>query len=173
MIVVPQISGFFWGTRGYYIWEIWDRLLIAPKPQGKRCCWELMNPLCVWLWEEVLWFAADHNVWRRLHSHWKVMRCYFQWEERDAGETEITDVYSRQKTINNWYLACLCPCFYSYTYICICISTYVSVSTFVWIYFHLLSIWAFPVVQWVKNLSAMQEPQEMQIQSLGWEDPLE
>ena len=25
----------------------------------------------------------------------------------------------------------------------------------------------------VKNLHAMQEPQEMQVQSLGWEDPLE
>ena len=25
----------------------------------------------------------------------------------------------------------------------------------------------------VKNLPEMQEPQEMQVQSLGWEDPLE
>ena len=29
------------------------------------------------------------------------------------------------------------------------------------------------VAQAVKNLPAMQETQEMQIQSLGWEDPLE
>ena len=27
--------------------------------------------------------------------------------------------------------------------------------------------------QWVKNLPAMQEMQEMWVQSLGWEDPLE
>ena len=31
----------------------------------------------------------------------------------------------------------------------------------------------FPVVSAVTNLAAMQETQEMQIQSLGWEDPLE
>ena len=29
------------------------------------------------------------------------------------------------------------------------------------------------MAQWVKNLSAMQETQEMWVQSLGWEDPLE
>ena len=29
------------------------------------------------------------------------------------------------------------------------------------------------MAQQVKNLTAMQETQEMQIQSLGWEDPLE
>ena len=29
------------------------------------------------------------------------------------------------------------------------------------------------VAQWVKNLPAMQETQDMWIQSLGWEDPLE
>ena len=29
------------------------------------------------------------------------------------------------------------------------------------------------MAQWVKNLSAMQETQEMQVQSLGREDPLE
>ena len=29
------------------------------------------------------------------------------------------------------------------------------------------------MVQWVKNPPAMQETQEMQVQSLGWEDPLE
>ena len=29
------------------------------------------------------------------------------------------------------------------------------------------------VVQWVKNLLAMPETQETQVQSLGWEDPLE
>ena len=29
------------------------------------------------------------------------------------------------------------------------------------------------VAQWVKNTAAMQETQEMQVQSLGWEDPLE
>ena len=29
-----------------------------------------------------------------------------------------------------------------------------------------------PVAQLVKNLPAMQETEEMQVQSLGWEDPL-
>jgi len=29
------------------------------------------------------------------------------------------------------------------------------------------------VAQWVKNLPAMQETQDMWIQSLGWENPLE
>ena len=29
------------------------------------------------------------------------------------------------------------------------------------------------VAQWVKNLPARQEMQETQVQSLGWEDPLE
>ena len=29
------------------------------------------------------------------------------------------------------------------------------------------------VAQWVKNTSAIQETQEMQVQSLGWEDPIE
>ena len=29
------------------------------------------------------------------------------------------------------------------------------------------------MAQWVKNLPAMQETQEMQVQSLGWEDLLE
>ena len=32
---------------------------------------------------------------------------------------------------------------------------------------------ASPMAQWIKNLSAMQEIEEMQIQSLGQEDPLE
>ena len=31
----------------------------------------------------------------------------------------------------------------------------------------------FPSGSVVKNLSAMQEPQEPQVQSLGWKDPLE
>ena len=29
------------------------------------------------------------------------------------------------------------------------------------------------MVQWVKNPTAIQETQELQVQSLGWEDPLE
>ena len=29
------------------------------------------------------------------------------------------------------------------------------------------------MAQWVKNMPAMQETQGMQVQSLGWEDPLE
>ena len=29
------------------------------------------------------------------------------------------------------------------------------------------------MAQWVKNLPAMQETQEMRVRSLGWEDPLE
>ena len=31
----------------------------------------------------------------------------------------------------------------------------------------------FQVAQWIKNLPAMQETQEMWVLSLGWEDPLE
>ena len=34
-------------------------------------------------------------------------------------------------------------------------------------------IWGFPGGSVVKNLPAMQETQEMWVQSLGWEDPLE
>ena len=30
----------------------------------------------------------------------------------------------------------------------------------------------FPMAQWVKNLLAMQETQELWVQFLGWEDPL-
>ena len=33
--------------------------------------------------------------------------------------------------------------------------------------------WASPVVQQVKNPPAVQQTQETQVQSLGWEDPLE
>ena len=33
--------------------------------------------------------------------------------------------------------------------------------------------WGFPCSSRVKNLPAMQEPQEMQIRFRGWEDPLE
>ena len=29
------------------------------------------------------------------------------------------------------------------------------------------------MAQWVKNLLALQETQEMQVQSRGWEDPLQ
>ena len=32
---------------------------------------------------------------------------------------------------------------------------------------------ASPMAQWVKNPPAMQETRETQVQSLGWEDPLE
>ena len=35
------------------------------------------------------------------------------------------------------------------------------------------ALWASLVTQWVKNLPAMQETQEMQVLSLGQEDPLE
>ena len=54
-------------------------------------------------------------------------------------------------------------------------STQYSVMTYVekklkqWIYVYL---WASQVVQWAKNLPSMQEPQESQVGSLGWEDPL-
>ena len=45
----------------------------------------------------------------------------------------------------------------------------------IYIFFSLIfySKWASQVAQWVKNTPAMQEMQEMQIQSLGGEDPLE
>ena len=36
---------------------------------------------------------------------------------------------------------------------------------------HMMYIWGFPGGSVVKNLPAMQETQEMQVQSLGWEDP--
>ena len=35
------------------------------------------------------------------------------------------------------------------------------------------TIWGFPHASVVKNLPAMQKPQEMWVLSLGWEDPLE
>ena len=35
------------------------------------------------------------------------------------------------------------------------------------------SLWASQMAQWVKNLPAMQETQEIWVQFLGWEDPLE
>ena len=35
------------------------------------------------------------------------------------------------------------------------------------------SVWAYQVAQWVKNLTTVQETQVIQVQSLGWEDPLE
>ena len=38
---------------------------------------------------------------------------------------------------------------------------------------HSSTIWGFPHGSVVKNLPAMQEPQEMWVLSLGWEDPLE
>ena len=34
-------------------------------------------------------------------------------------------------------------------------------------------LWTSLMAQWVKNLPAMQETQEMWVQSLGWKDPLE
>ena len=49
--------------------------------------------------------------------------------------------------------ACVCAHIYVYTYICI----------------HM----GFPGGSVVKNPPAMQEPQETQVQSLCWEDPLE
>ena len=36
-----------------------------------------------------------------------------------------------------------------------------------------LAHWASQVAQWVKNPPAMQEMQETQVRSLGWEEPLE
>ena len=47
----------------------------------------------------------------------------------------------------------------------------------IWKFIHLIhyinKIRASPVAQWVKNLPAMQETQEMQVRSLAWEDPVE
>ena len=37
----------------------------------------------------------------------------------------------------------------------------------------LLALWGFPSGSVVKNLPAVQEMQEMWVQSLGWKDPLE
>ena len=42
-----------------------------------------------------------------------------------------------------------------------------------YIIFVYATIWGFTAGSAVKNLPAMQEPQEMQVRSLGWEDPLE
>ena len=42
-----------------------------------------------------------------------------------------------------------------------------------YIIFDYETIWGFTGGSAVKNLPAVQEPQEMQVQSLGWEDPLE
>ena len=41
------------------------------------------------------------------------------------------------------------------------------------IYILIVSFWASQVAQWVKIPPAMQEMQEMQLQSLGQEDPME
>jgi len=35
------------------------------------------------------------------------------------------------------------------------------------------SAWASHMAQWVKNLTTVQETQVIEVQSLGWEDPLE
>ena len=40
-------------------------------------------------------------------------------------------------------------------------------------YLHFFNDWASQVVQWVKNLPAMQEAMKTWVRSLGWEDPLE
>ena len=46
-------------------------------------------------------------------------------------------------------------------------------STIVWIKMNVMFEWGFPVGSVVWNLPAMQKSQEMQVQFLGWEDPLE
>ena len=50
-----------------------------------------------------------------------------------------------------------------YIYICVCVCVYISLSL----------IQGFPGGSAIKNPPAMQEMQEMWVQSLGWEDPLE
>lgn len=51
-----------------------------------RKCWDL-QPTRTW--------SGGGSV-----PQWKVMRCYFQWEEGSVGETEVTDVHPGQKTRN-------------------------------------------------------------------------
>jgi hypothetical protein len=38
--------------------------------------------------------------WVKVSFSIAVMKCYFQWKEKDNGETETIDIYPRQKTIN-------------------------------------------------------------------------
>ena len=53
--------------------------------------------------------------------------------------------------------------------VCVCVRVCARVYVCVCVYTHSME-WASQVAQWVKNPPAMQE---MQVQSLGWEDPLE
>ena len=54
-------------------------------------------------------------------------------------------------------------------YICICL----CVCIYIYIYMYVCITRGFPSGSAVKNSPAMQEKQEMWVQSLGWEDPLE
>ena len=54
------------------------------------------------------------------------------------------------------------------------LSVYIFVYIYIYIYFYICNIydWDFPDGPVVKTLPAMQETQEIWVQSLGWKDPL-
>ena len=55
----------------------------------------------------------------------------------------------------------------------ICVYTYVNMKYCVCVYTYMYILWGFPSGSAVKNPPAVQEPQEMQVWSVGQEDPLE
>ena len=59
---------------------------------------------------------------------------------------------------------CVCVCVCVCVYVCVCVSVCVCIYVYVG---------ASSMGQWIKNLPAMQETQEVWVQSLGWKDPLE
>ena len=56
-------------------------------------------------------------------------------------------------------------------YVCVCV--YVCICMYVCMYIYIYITQGFPSGSAVKNPPAMQEKQEMWVQSLGWEDTLE
>ena len=55
---------------------------------------------------------------------------------------------------------------------CIYVCIYIHTHTYTCVYLQTPLYVASHVAQWVKNLPAVQERQEMWVQSLGWENPV-
>ena len=70
-------------------------------------------------------------------------------------------IFSESAVGMKWYLTVILVCIFLIT------------NNFKHISMCLLAIWGFPGGSAVKNLPAMQETQETQVRSRGWEDPLE
>ena len=57
---------------------------------------------------------------------------------------------------------------------CVCTHTYVYTDTYAFMFMYIcVHTWASQGALVVKNPPPVQEAQEMKVQSLGWEDPLE